>query len=762
MYIEGLRAVNGEGEYINDLPDLPGTLYMAIYRSPFAHGVIRKIDISDVKSHGGLAYGPDELSKVIINPFPNTVELPIKYFPFAKNKVRFVGEPIVIVLHNDPYKAIDLLDYVNVEIEELPPIITVNDALKNEVIIHEEVGTNIAMHKIMRFGDIGKLFSESPIVISHTFKFGRHSALPLETYGLITKFDDELNVWANVQGPMLQVYFISKALNIPVNKLRLFSPRDIGGSFGNKYSLYPYITLAAAVSKLSSKPVRWSESRTESFIASSAGGERIGTVEIASTKDGIIKGIRYNFYEDVGAYVRPPEPGVLFRVQGNLNGAYDIKAIEAEYHVVLTNKSPTGLNRGYGGPPFYFALETAIDKLADELGIDPFEIRLKNLIRNFNKVIDGQRFYETVSGGLYPEQDYVKVVKALEEEYRKWKDVKGVGVGIGVIVEPSGTNLGYVDLALDKRKNPHSASGDYVTISINPDGSVLVFVNGTNEGLGHETTITEFISKELGIDESFIHVENRVDTTQPWNIASGSYSSRFAPIVMNAIKLAVDEIKNRLTELAKKYLESEEVEFTSGKFIDVKDPNKSVDIKRLASAYHWDPSAFNYDKPLSVTTYFYSPLIQPADGNRINSSLGYAIQAHLAVITRDENTGEFKIIKYIISHDAGKILNKNLLEGQLYGGLLHGIALTFYEELKYDERGNPLITTLDSYETPTLSEILDTKVEFIHFETPAKYLPLGAYGGGEGPIMITPAVIANGVSRLLGRRISELPIRVIE
>ena len=761
MYIEGLRAVNGEGEYINDLPDLPGTLYMAIYRSPIAHGKIKKIDVSDVQSHGGIALTPEDLSKVIVNPFPTTVDLPIKYFPFARDKVRFVGEPIVLVLHKDPYKAIDLLDYVQVEIEELPAIVSIEDALKNEVLVHEEAKTNIAMHKIMRFGDVAKAFSESPIVISHQFKFSRHSALPLETYGVLARFGQELEIWANLQGPMLQVYFISRALNIPISKIRVFSPRDIGGSFGSKYQLYPYITLAAAASKIVGKPVRWSESRTESFLASSAGGERRGTVEIAATKDGIIKGIKYTFYEDVGAYVRPPEPGVLFRVHGNLNGAYDVRAIEAEYYVVLTNKSPTGLNRGYGGPPFYFALETAVDKLADELGIDPLELRLKNLIRKFDKEINGEKFYETVTGGLYPQQDYEKVVRAIEAEYRKWKERKDVGVGIAVIVEPSGTNLAYVDLALSKIKYPHSASGDYVTISINSDGSVLVFVNGTNEGLGHETTIAEYISKELGIPEELIHVENRVDTTQPWNLASGSYSSRFAPIVMSAVSEAVEELKRRLEELAKKYLETDKVIFEQGVFYDANNRNKNVSIKTLAAAYHWDPSKFNYDKALSVTAYFYSPLLGPPQNERINSSLGYAIQAHLAVVKRDE-MGGFKIVKYVISHDAGKILNKNLLEGQLYGGLLHGIALTFYEELRYDERGNPIITTFDAYESPTISEVLDTEVEFIHFETESKYLPSKAYGAGEGPIMAAPAAICNAISRLLGKRISSLPIRDVE
>ncbi|ARM74738.1 xanthine dehydrogenase family protein molybdopterin-binding subunit [Acidianus manzaensis] len=755
MYIEGKRAVNGEGEYISDLPDLPGTLYMAIYRSPIPHGIIRKVNFDEVKSHGGIGIGPNELSKIIVNPFPTTVDAPIKYYPFAKDKIRFVGEPIGIVLANDPYKAIDLLDYVEIDYQELPAVSNIDEALKGEVLVHEEVKSNIAMKRNMKFGNP----RSADVIISEKFKFSRHSAMPLEPYGLLVRMNEEMEVWANIQGPMLQVYFLSRALNLPINNIKLYSPRDIGGSFGTKYSLYPYITLAAASSKLTGRPIRWTETRTEDFLASSAGGERRGTVEIMANKEGKISGISYTFYEDIGAYVRPPEPGALFRVQGNLNGAYNIPYIEANYVLVLTNKSPTGLNRGYGGPPFYFALETAIDKLADELGIDPLEIRLKNLIR-LQDFKDG--FYQTPSGGLYPEQDYEKVVSAIKDEYIYWKEEskkrKNLGVGIAVLVEPSGTNLGYVDLALENRKNPHSSSGDYATISVNPDGSISVFINGTNEGLGHETTIAEYISKELGIDESLIKVENRVDTTKPWNLASGSYSSRFAPIVMSAVVKGVNELKEKMTKLAKKYLETENVKFKNGVFYDENDERKNVSIKKLASAFHWNPNAFGDSESLTVTSYFYSPYLKPADGDKINSSLGYSIQAHLAVVEIDQTTEEIKIIKYVISHDAGKILNKKLAESQLYGGLMHGIALTLYEELKY-ENGIPQTLTFDSYETPTLSEALGMDVEFIHFETQSQYLPSGAYGLGEGPIMGAPASIANAVSRIIAKRITELPIR---
>ena len=758
MYLEGERAVNGEGEYISDIPDLPGTLHMAIFRSPIAHGIIKKIDVQDVFSHGGIAITPEQLSKVIVNPFPTTVDKKIEYYPFARRKVRFVGEPIVLVLAKDYYKAIDLLDYVQVEFEELKPVVTIEDALKGESLVHEEIGTNVVMDKHFSFGD-PNIFSKAEVVINHPFKFGRHSAMPLEPYGVLAYFKDDLYVWANIQGPMVQAYFISRALNLPVTKLKLKTPKDIGGSFGIKYEVYPYITLAAAASKIVKAPVRWNESKTEHFIASSSGAERKGEVEIASTKEGKILGIRYNFIEDVGAYVRPPEPGALFRVQGCLNGAYDVKNISGWYRVVVTNKSPTGLNRGYGAPPFFFALETAVDRLADELGIDPLELRLKNLITRFDKVINGVEFYETPGGGLYPKQDYVRVVEAIRGEYEKWKNREDVGVGIAVFVEPSVTNLGYVDLALENRKNPHSASADYVTISFNPDGTLSVFVNGTNEGLGHETTIVNVVSKELGLKPNEIRVINQVDTEQPWNLASGSYSSRFAPVVISALLKAIEDMKNKLTVLAKKYLEAEDVVFKDGKFVDVNNPQKSVDIRRLVSAYHWNPSAFNVDFPLVSTGYFYSPLLGPAEGDKINSALGYGINAHLAVVKIVD--GQVRVIKYVVAHDIGKILEKDILEGIMTGSIVHGINMALYEELRYDERGNPIVTTLDSYESLTMGDLVGTEIEFIHFETPSPYIPSGAYGGGEGPIMGVPAAIANAVSRLLKKRVSETPIKVI-
>ncbi|MFN3804893.1 MAG: xanthine dehydrogenase family protein molybdopterin-binding subunit [Pyrobaculum sp.] len=762
-YREGLRAVTGAGEYIDDLPVPPGTLHMAIYRSPYPHARVKKVDVSDVWKKGGMAFGPTELLKVVKRPFPNALGLPIRYYPVAVDKARYFGEPVAVVLAEDRYKAADLLDYVSVDFEPLEPVATVEEALKGDILIHGELRSNVAVERHMAFGNMEEAFRGAKVV-EFQFKFPRHTAMPLEPYGVVAYFKEELNIWANIQGPALYMYFIAQALDLPTSRIRLQTPRDIGGSFGIKYSIYPYIVLTAAASRLAGRPVKWVETRMESLAASSSNGERRGVAKIAATRDGVIKGLKFDFIEEVGAYLRPPEPGALYRVHGNLNGAYDVRAIEVRHRVVFTNRMPTGLNRGYGGPQFYFALERAVDELARELGVDPLELRLRNLVKSFPIEAQGWRFYETATGGLYPMQDYVAVVKALEGEYLKWREEqrrgRRVGVGVAVIIEPSGTNLGYVDVALEaeRRKYPHSGAGEYVAISLDPHGAVNVFVNATNEGLGHETALAEVVARELGVSPDAVKVTYQVDTSHIWSLSSGSYSSRFAPVVVSAAIVAARRLKEKISLLGAALLKAKRVAYGEGYVYDVDNPERRVDLRRLVSMVHWDPGGLpeGVEGDLSAVAYFHPPTVKAPVGDRVNSSAAYAIQAHLAVV--EEIDGEVRLIRYVVAHDAGRILNLRLLEGQLAGGIHHGICMAMYEELKYGPDGVPMSLTLESYGVPDLSDFVGVEVSFIHFETPVAYLPSGALGSGEGPVMGAPAAVANAAADLYKKTVTQLPI----
>ncbi|MFP3211326.1 MAG: xanthine dehydrogenase family protein molybdopterin-binding subunit [Thermocladium sp.] len=770
-YREGLRAVTGSTQYIDDMPVPRGTLYMAIVRSPYPHARIKSIDVSDVIRRGGYAYGPAELSKVIKNPFPVAVKAPLKYYPFAIDKARFVGEPVAVVLSSDQYKAVDLAEMVNVDYEPLEPIVTIDDAIqKKDVLIHESAGSNVVMHRVTKFGDVDAAFKDAPVIVRTETYYHRHLALPLETYGVIAhKRGDEIDITANSQGPMLQVYFISRALSLPTSKIHLSSPRDIGGSFGSKYQIYPYMVLAAAASMLSGKPVKWIESRTESFIASSAGSARKGYIEIAAEKDGKIRGMRMKFYDDEGAYPRPPEPGALFRNHGNLNGPYDVKALEAEYYAVLTNKSPTGLNRAYGSPQFYFVLERGIEELAKELRLDPLEIRYRNLIRDFPVVLNGQRFYETPTGGLYPMQNYSAALELLAREYRRWinekeKD-KYIGIGLATFIEPSVTNLGYVDLAVDpkEREYPHSGAGDYITLTLDSSGVIHVFVNTSNEGLGHETSLSEVIAGELGIDPSMVSVESKIDTSHPWSISSGSYSSRFAPVILSAAVLASRQLKDKLGRLASIMLGTNNVRYEKGVFYDADNPSKKMDIRKIAAAAQWDPGSLpkDVDANLSITVYYQPPTVKAAAGDKINSSAMYAFQAHMAVVRIDPASRDVKLLKYIVIHDSGKMYKKEFVDGQIHGGVFQGIAAALYEELAYGNDGQPMVLTWSDYESPSLGDALwMSTMDVLHMETPLEIFPSKAAGVGEGPMMGSPVAIANAVANALGKPINKLPLHL--
>jgi len=333
-------------------------------------------------------------------------------------------------------------------------------------------------------------------------------------------------------------------------------------------------------------------------------------------------------------------------------------------------------------------------------------------------------------------------------------------VGVAVLVEPSGTNLGYVDVALEaeKRGYPHSGAGEYVEVSVDPSGVVNVFVNATNEGLGHETVIAEVVAKELGISPDEVKVTYRVDTSHTWYLSSGSYSSRFAPVVVSAAMLAARRLREKILEVGAALLKAPRAVFENGAVYDSADPGRRLTLKRLASAVHWDPGGLpeGVDGNLSASVFFQPPVVKAPIGDRANSSAAYAIQAHLAVV--EEVDGEIRLVKYVVAHDAGRILKRELLDGQLHGGIHHGVCMALYESLKYDKEGYLQSLIMESYGTPDLSHFVGVDISLIHFETPVGYLPSGALGSGEGPVMGAPAAVANAVSDLFKTSVKSLPI----
>lgn len=776
--LEDTRLITGRGVFMGDLKPVPNMHHAAILRSPYAHARIKRIDYSEALNLPGVkcvVVGKDIIDW--IRPFSVVADNPGKYYPIAIDKVRYVGEPVAVVVAEDRYLAEDALEQIKVEYEQLPAVVDMEQAMeKDAALLHEEEGTNIAIHRNMTFGEVEKAFAEADTVVKERLVFNKFSCMPLENYGIIGSWDpsdQSATAWCNFQGPFSMHAVMAGALRLPPNKLRVIVPQDVGGGFGIKITIYPYVCLMILVSRKAGVPVCWLEDRRENLIASSSGTDRVTYIEMAAKKDGTITGVRYRIIDNVGAYIRAPEPGTIFRPFGNYTGAYKFRNVELDLTAVMTNKVPTGPNRGYSCGQLYHALERAVDKVAEALKMDPADVRLKNLL-------EPEQFpYTTPTGGYYDVGNYPAVFKKLlesadyaklrreQEEFRK--QGKLVGLGFCVAIDPSASNMGYMSVGLDpeskKKELPKSGNGEAATITIDYGGSITVTLNTAPQGQGHETVAAQIVADEFGCSPHDVKVTSGADTgTRAWTIASGAYSSRFAGTGANAIYQACQGLKDKLIKIAA-HLEGvspDELIVQNGSVAYKDGSRPALSLKRLAGTTHWNPTALpeGMDPGLTYTSYFSIESAKPVDEQgRVNSSGLYSIGVDLALIEIDPKTFEVKILKYFTVHDIGNSLNPQIVEGQLYGGALHGLAGALYEELVYDSHGQILTGTLMDYTCPTAAESIILETE--ELQTPSALTPLGARGTGEVTTMTVPAALTNAVCDALspyGVSINELPI----
>jgi 2-furoyl-CoA dehydrogenase large subunit len=348
--VEDFRLLTGRGTYIDDHPPVGNIHHAAIVRSRYAHARIRGWDVSRARRAEGVVAvitGEDVARET--KPFAAGVTTPVHYYCAATDKVRFVGEPVAVVVARDRYLAEDAAELVDVEYEPLPAVVDPEKALEPDApVLHEKVGTNLAGHRRLVYGDPDRAFREAEVVLRERFRFPKYGSTPIETYGIIARWelDGVCTVWSNFMGPFIMHPLTARVLGLPENRLRFIVPPDIGGSFGIKSSIYPYIALIALAAKHAGVPVKWIEDRREHLLASSSGTDRVAYREVAAKKDGTVLGMRYKWLDNVGGYIRSPEPGCSFRPTGNFVGPYNFQHLEVDASVVMTNKSLTGPNRG--------------------------------------------------------------------------------------------------------------------------------------------------------------------------------------------------------------------------------------------------------------------------------------------------------------------------------------------------------------------------------------------------------------------------------
>jgi 2-furoyl-CoA dehydrogenase large subunit len=733
--------LRGRGRFMDDLAPVPNARHAAILRSQLAHARITRLDPSaarEVPGVVGVLTGADVAA--MSRPFPVALQGAPPYYAAAVEVARYAGEPLAVVVACDRYVAEDALELIDVEYEPLEPVL---DPERGEVV----------SDRSFSYGEVDAAFARADLVVAERFHVPPWSCTPVETYGVVAEWDESagsLTAWANFQGPFTLHSVAAGALGLPGSRLRLITPPYSGGSFGIKAAVYVYVVLLGLAARKLGVPVRWTEDRLEHLAASAASTARTTGVEAAFAADGELLALRYDVLEDVGAYVRAPEPATVYRMHGSLSGAYRVSAVAARNRVVLTNRCPSGLNRGFGGPQLYFPLERTMAIAARRLGLDPADLARRNLIG------PDEFPYRTPTGGLYDSGEYeVCLDRALElarYDERRTEQAAGragerlLGIGLALVVEPSISNMGYVTLAEPAegraRALPKSGNAEGATVSVSPLGGITVRVATTPQGQGHATVCAQVVAEVLGIDPAEVAVVTEVDTsTSAWTVASGNYSSRFSGVGAGAVYLAAQKVAAKVQAI-RDHLGDD-----------------SLSLRRVAGIAHWNPDALppHLEPGLHETAFYAAPnLAPPDDDDRVASSAAHGFICDVAVVEVSRETGAVDVLDYVTFHDAGRLLNPLLVEGQVRGGFAHGLGAALFERIVYDEEGNLQTGTFMDYLCPTGADLPELTIG--HRETPSPFTPLGAKGLGEGNTMSVPAAIANAVADALGVDDVELPL----
>ena len=773
--VEDAALLAGRGRYIDDMPVAPGAGHAAILRSPHPHARILGIDAAAAEAMPGVhAVVTGEDARAWSAPFIVGVRQPMEHWCIATERVRYAGEPVAIVVAEDRYRAEDALALIDVRYEPLRAIVDPEATLEADApVLHEAVGSNLISERAFRYGEPEAAFADARHTVATTVRYPRNSCTPIECLGLIAAYEpgeDAYDVLSHFQGPMTLHPVMARALKVPGPRLRLRSTPDSGGSFGVKQAVVPYIVAMALAARKAARPVKWIEDRLEHLLAANAATNRVTQVEAAVEADGRITALRLDQLEDCGAYLKAPEPATLYRNHGNLTGPYRIPHLAVRNRVVVTNKTPTGLNRGFGGPQLYYALERLMQRIAATLGLDPLEVIRRNLVPADAMPYRAAAGAVLDSGDFPATLDHGAAAGALDALHSKREAARTegrlYGIGFAAVVESSISNMGYITTVLtpeERRKaGPKDGAVSHATVSVDPLGAVTVTADSIPQGQGHRTVLAQVVGDALGLAPDRITVALEHDTQRdPWSIAAGNYSSRFAGAVAGTAHLAAVQVRERLARIASQQLNcpADDVRFAKGRIFAAGNPENNLDFRRVASLPHWSPGSLPDGVPpgLRETARWSPPALAPPDeGDRVNSSATFSFIFDFCGVEVDHLTGAVAIDRYVTTHDAGRRLNPALVDGQIRGAFAHAVGAALYEELAYSEDGSFLSGTFADYLVPTACEVPDPVV--LHHDCLSLVTPLGAKGVGEGNCMTTPVCIANAVADALGAESLDLPL----
>jgi aerobic carbon-monoxide dehydrogenase large subunit len=746
--IEDPRLLCGKGSYVDDI-SLPGVLHAALVRSPYGHARIKGIDLAAVKAAPGVV---DAFTLTDGWAEPPTIPvlvgvpslLPCSQYPLARDKVRYVGEPVAVVVAIDRAHAEEAAELANIEYEPLPVIADCNSAqTAGAQLLHDTVPANIAARWTHEIGNVARAFASADRVVRGRFRMQRYTGVPMETRGVLATTDPvtgDLTIWASGQWPHTARSLTAALLGLDEQRVRVIQP-DVGGGFGVKSELYPEDLLIPLAATRIGRPVKWIENRREHFLGIVHAREMEFDLELAVRADGTILGLRGAIVSDQGAY---------FRTLGTINpslaitglpGPYNIPAYKAEVICVLTNKSPCSPYRGAGGPEATFARERLLDIAAAEFGMDPADLRMKNLIPpellpydtglvslTSPVVYDSGDF----PAGLRQALDKVNYAGFRKAQVAARKNGKLCGLGI----------CAYVQMA---------AAGPYESAEVRVDGvgKVTVVSGAAPQGQGIGTALAQVVADRLGVGIDQINVVFGDTGRIPFGV--GTFASRSAVMAGSATMRAAEKVRQKATELAAHLFEAsyEDIEWVGGKARIVGVPDKGFTLGELSMAARPGGSRPVGMEPGLEARHYHEQHETP-----------FAFGVHLCEVEVDPETGRVDVRRYIVVNDCGRMINPMIVEGQIAGGIAQGLGGALLEELVYNREAQLLTASLLDYPVPTSLDL--PNVEIGHIASASPLNPLGVKGVGEGGAIAAHAAIANAVADAIGHtgaRVTSTPLR---
>lgn len=737
-------------------------LYAKVLRSTYSHARIKHIDVSKALELPGvmaILTGADAMD--IVRPCYVKLEagsgVREPLFPLAVTTVNFVGHEIAAVAATDEATAEDALDLIEVEYEPLEAIIDPESALRPDSPLARDdikgLSSNVSFEYKLEAGDANSAFNNADVIVEEKFETGRQHLAPMEPSAVVASYDlaqDSLSVWPTNQMPFYLRANLAEAFGIPESKVRVIIP-DVGGGFGARVCSYSHYFIPGMLSKVTGAPVKLVLDRREDLLATGHRNGCVATFSLALQKDGKMIGLRGKIIWDTGAW-HGVSSGSLSKGMLQMAGPYKIENVLLEGYCVYTNKALSDASRGFGQPQTVFIRERLIDMAAKKLGMDPLDLRLRNVIQ------PDEIPYRSSTGPLYDSPYFSDCLKLAAEavNLRKIRTEKAPNIGFGIALYQK-NNSGYQSHGYGSQ---NLADFDSIRLQIEPDGSATVFAGATPQGQGHQTFMAQIVADELGIDPNKVTVIHGDTERCPWGM--GTFASRTAFITGGALHLACGKIKRRIRSVVASVLKAreEDIVLSNGNWYVKGFPSTSMKLEEIASlVYMRSPKLPPGIEPtLSESATYDPPGKTPFDTHgRSQIASSYDIGAYAVVVRVDPETGEFKVLDQALAYDNGKVINPMIVEGQHHGSLAHGLGMAMFESLEWDPQGQPLNPTFVDFLATTAMD-LPWDVKLTRLESHPINQEWGYRGVGESGNIPSPAAIANAISDALHSDVNKIPI----